>query len=64
MEVISEYCTKCVESFDLEPDKAYFDESGYGYSTKLVKCPNCNTAIVVGYYKHFGFNVNNDPDWY
>lgn len=42
-------CYKCGRLFFYEDKDTFWDESGYGYSTKLVKCPYCGTYHVVKY---------------
>ena len=41
-----------------------WDESGYGYSTKLVKCPECGQINIIGYVEDDGFDVNYDLRFY
>lgn len=42
-------CMRCRTNFVWFPEECYWDENGYGYSTKLCKCPNCNTPNVIEY---------------
>lgn len=42
-------CKKCGEIIELDSDNTFWDETGYGYSTKLTKCDKCNTYNVIKY---------------
>lgn len=42
-------CYKCGRLFFYEDTDTFWDESGYGYSTKLVKCPYCGEYHVIKY---------------
>ena len=58
-------CKKCKESFIFEPDECWWDEHGFGYSTKLVKCKHCGCINVVKYIEDYGFSMmNTDPRLY
>lgn len=63
-EVSNLYCKKCGYSFVIKPDMIYWDEKGYGYSTKLCRCPECNTSIIIEYYEDHGLDINKDTRWY
>ena len=45
MQVI--YCKKCAQAFEYSPKDAIWDDNGYGYSTKLVRCKHCQTLNVI-----------------
>ena len=60
----SEYCKSCKSSFSFKPDEAWFDEKGFGYSTKLVKCKNCGKIVVVKHMEDKGLDVNLDRRFY
>lgn len=57
-------CIKCKEDFIWFPEEAFWDERGYGYSTKLTKCPYCNCINIIKTIEDYGFNVNNDIRFY
>lgn len=40
-------CKKCKRNFKFSKEQTYWDEKGYGCSTKLVNCPHCNCPNVV-----------------
>ena len=42
-------CKKCGRHIDYSEEDAYWDESGYGYSTKLVDCDGCGCPNVLKY---------------
>lgn len=42
-------CKKCKSVIRFKQEDTFWDESGYGYSTKLVKCPHCQNCIILGY---------------
>ena len=42
-------CKKCAHSIDLNLINAFWDETGYGYSTKLCVCPECGSYVVIKY---------------
>lgn len=56
-------CVKCKNEFTFDNKDTYFDERGYGYSTKLVKCKVCGCPNVVKYIDDIHLNINYD-DWY
>ena len=58
------FCKKCKTDFVYFPQEVYFDDNGYGYSTKLVKCPYCGQINVVKYYEDKSFDVNTDIRFY
>jgi uncharacterized C2H2 Zn-finger protein len=55
-------CKKCGVVFNSQ--KYIWDEHGTGYSTKLVKCPQCSGLVVVKEFEDFCLDVNNDPRFY
>ena len=57
-------CRSCNSSFIFKPDEVWFDEQGYGYSTRLTRCPYCGKIVVLGYIEDYGFNVNSDERFY
>lgn len=42
-------CPKCGQLIKYEEKDTYWDDSGSGYSVKLLKCEHCNTRIVLKY---------------
>ena len=57
-------CKKCKEKFVYFPEETWWDEKGYGYSTKLVKCPHCGCINVVKHVEDYGLDVNSDDRFY
>ena len=57
-------CKKCKENFVYHPKDTYWDDNGYGYSVKLIKCPFCGCINVVKYYEDRGLYVNYDNRYY
>lgn len=60
----SGHCKACDSDFVFEPDKAWYDESGYGYSTKLTRCPYCNKIVVLKHIEDKSLNLNFDERYY
>lgn len=60
----SRICKKCKKSFEYKPDDVFWDEQGYGYSTKLCVCKNCGTINILKYKEDYGFDVNYDERFY
>lgn len=52
-------CKKCHESFVYESDDIRWDENGFGYSTKLIRCKHCNCINVIKYVEDYGFSKMN-----
>ena len=58
-------CKKCNSIFKFKPDDIFWNEKGYGYSTKLVRCSECGCANVLGYVEDYGFSkLNTDRRLY
>lgn len=58
-------CQSCDSNFIFKPDEdMWFDEQGYGYSTRLTRCPYCGKIVILGYIHDYGFNVNSDERFY
>ena len=51
-------------NFCIDHEQTYFDNSGYGYSTKLQKCPECGNPVVINYYEDRAMKLNNDSRYY
>lgn len=54
-------CKKCKELFK---PVCWWDESGYGYSAKLTKCPYCQNIQYVAIREDKGLNINEDERYY
>lgn len=57
-------CKSCKSDFVYQPENTWFDEHGYGYSTKLTKCPYCKKIVVLKHIEDRGLNVNFDDRYY
>lgn len=58
-------CKKCGKLFIYEPDDVWWDEKGYGYSTKLVQHKDCGCINVVEHVEDYGFSrLNTDVRLY
>lgn len=57
-------CKKCGKSFIFKPDDIWWDEKGFGYSTKLTKCKKCGCINVVKHIEDYSLDVNNDERFY
>ena len=57
-------CSKCGQAFSYVRKDTYFDDKGYGYSTRLIGCPHCNTINVLKYYEDQSMKLNNDSRYY
>lgn len=44
-------CKKCECLIIYKNKETIWDENGYGYSAKLILCPNCGTHNVIKYEK-------------
>lgn len=56
-------CSSCGE-FEVKPDNVWFDDSGYGYSTRLTKCPHCGKIVILKHIEDYGLDVNFDNRFY
>ena len=54
----SAICSSC-GGFKVQPENVWFDEKGYGYSTKLTRCPYCGKIIILGHLEDYGFSMMN-----
>lgn len=58
-------CKKCNESFIYKPEDIWWDDKGFGYSTKLIRCSKCGCINVVEHVEDYGFNkLNTDRRLY
>lgn len=55
-------CQKC--NAWLKEEDFFWDESGFGYSTKLVKCRECGAITVIKIIEDKGLDVNKDKRFY
>lgn len=56
-------CLSC-GVIQIQPEKMYFDEHGYGYTTRLGNCPHCGKIIILEYIEDPNLNVNFDERYY
>lgn len=56
-------CISCGD-FNVQPENTWFDEKGFGYSTRLCKCPQCGKVVIIEYIEDYGCNLNNDERFY
>lgn len=60
----SAICSSC-GGFKVQPENIWFDNKGYGYSTKFTRCPHCGQIIILKYFEDYGFNhLNSDSRYY
>ena len=57
-------CKSCKTNFSFTSDECWWDEKGFGYSTKLVKCSKCGRINVVKHEVDYSMDVNNDERFY
>ena len=57
-------CKNCKEVISYSQDDCFWDDKGFGYSTKLIKCPKCGALIIVGYQEDRAMKLNNDDRYY
>ena len=53
-------CIQCREKYESTDELTYWDESGYGYSVKLSKCPHCGQLNILKYKIDNDFNDRNE----
>ena len=66
-EQIDEYnvqCFQCKNHINISKNDTWFDDKGFGYSTRLSRCPECGKIIIIGYAEDNHLDVNNDPRFY
>lgn len=56
-------CNKCGMEFSYTTEEVSWNETGYGYSVKMVKCPSCG-YMNVEYIEDTSLDVNNDNRYY
>ena len=52
-------CEKCGSSFIFTPDEVFWDEKGFGYSTKLTRCKHCDCINIIKHVEDYGFSKTN-----
>lgn len=57
-------CKKCKTTFSYKPEDTWWDEKGYGYSTKLCRCPECGCINVIKHDQDVGLDINSDSRYY
>ena len=55
----SKTCTKCHEDFIYYPEQIWFDDKGYGYSTKLCRCPYCGQINILKHIEDYSMKKLN-----
>lgn len=57
-------CSRC--GVKINVNDYYYDDEGFGYSTKLCRCPGCGQVNILGYELdiHHAISVNDDPRYY
>lgn len=61
---MNKICCKCKEGFNYEPEDTYLDYSGFGYTTKLVKCKYCHSVNILEFIEDITLDVNNNERYY
>ena len=56
-------CAKCSEIFVYKPEDTWFDDKGYGYSTKLCKCKYCGQINVIKHFEDRAMKKLNRNGW-
>lgn len=57
-------CPYCNSKYGEQADAIIWDEHGYGYSTKMCRCPHCGKINSFKYYEDSSLNLNRDTRWY
>ena len=57
-------CSSCCKTNTYDNSEVFYDDHGYGYSTKLVKCKSCGRINIVRYYQDRAMKLNNDSRFY
>lgn len=57
-------CSSCHKEYIYDDSEVFYDDYGYGYSTKLVTCKCCGKINIVRYYEDRAMKLNNDSRFY
>ena len=57
-------CIQCGKELNYEEDEFWWNDQGFGYSTKLCRCSECNQVNIVKYQEDYSLDVNNDGRFY
>ena len=57
-------CISCGDDFIYNVNDVIYNESGFGYSTKLVYCPYCKKLNILEYIEDVSMDLNNDFRYY
>lgn len=59
-------CIKCKSIYSKKEILKYtiWNESGYGYSTRLFQCPVCGQIKILEYYEDSSLDLNIDTKYY
>lgn len=57
-------CKKCKKKYHYNLEDIEYDFTGYGYITKLIRCPYCKKVKIVEYIEDKSLDVNNDKRFY
>lgn len=55
-------CIQCGKTFESTDELTYWDDSGYGYSTKLSRCRYCGQLNIIRYQKDKWLIDNNEKE--
>ena len=56
-------CSRCGVNFIFRPEETWFDDKGYGYSTKLVRCPHCGQINIIKHIEDRAMKKLNRNGW-
>ena len=57
-------CIKCKQIIRYKDTDIFWDEKGFGYSAKLIKCNICGCINVIKYIQDKSIDLNNDEKYY
>lgn len=57
-------CFACGQVSQYNRLDTFWDDNGYGYSTRLINCPHCGKINILSYKEDRKINVNNDSRYY
>lgn len=61
---VQKLCRKCEQIFHYQTTDCFWDDQGYGYSTKLVRCPECGQIQILEHVEDISLDINNDERFY